>query len=707
MSIDITVNETIESVDITANLNVIEVNITRQSGGGGNQNLQEVTNVGNTTSNDVQLLTDANIILGSGGGVLLDNGSKLKEGTIDASFGGSKGIAQICAVGYELKWEAGRLYVMNDGGTTIREVSYNFSTSPSANDDITKGFIIGSRWVLDNGNLYICTDSTEANAVWELQATQVNSDWNATSGVAEILNKPTIPAAQVNSDWNATSGLAEILNKPTIPVVTGFIPYTGATQNVDLGEYQIKAGQFELDQTPTGTAGVAITRWNNTLGSTETTLKGGNVVLKNGVDLVARVVNKVTPNTTLTKAAYQAVRVTGAQGQRLAVAFAQANNDNNSADTIGLVCETIATNQEGFILTVGQLEEINTTGALQGETWNDGDVLYLSPTTAGRLTNVKPTGATGHIVVIGYVEYSHAIHGKIYVKIMNGWQLDELHNVNISSPTNNQILAYTSASSLWENKTLKTIEGLSLIGTTDLGYYNNLSFEQNFGYMVPTVGATTYSSIRATTNVIQVGVSADFTNVTPRMLYASITTAGNFAIQRGTAGGAFTFATTLKMYWKRRFQIDSNISGSRFVCGLSNAFQLSAPTNVEPDTLINTIGVCKLSTSNNLHFFWNDATGLATTVDLGVNYPANNVTAYTYDLEIYKELGTANITLKLTRIDASGNRISTTQVISTNYNNAVSHSAIIYATNNATTGSVRFFDYGTIFKNYNLQWDTI
>jgi hypothetical protein len=46
---------------------------------------------------------------------------------------------------------------------------------------------------------------------------QVNSDWNASSGVAEILNKPTIPAAQVNSDWNASSGLAQILNKPSIP----------------------------------------------------------------------------------------------------------------------------------------------------------------------------------------------------------------------------------------------------------------------------------------------------------------------------------------------------------------------------------------------------------------------------------------------------------------------------------------------------------
>ena len=70
-----------------------------------------------------------------------------------------------------------------------------------------------------------------------IPAAQVNSDWNATSGVAEILNKPTlatvatsgnyndlsnkptIPAAQVNSDWNATSGVAEILNKPTLATV--------------------------------------------------------------------------------------------------------------------------------------------------------------------------------------------------------------------------------------------------------------------------------------------------------------------------------------------------------------------------------------------------------------------------------------------------------------------------------------------------------
>lgn len=324
--------------------------------------------------------------------------------------------------------------------------------------------------------------------------TQLQSDWNQADNtqVDFIKNKPTIPAAQVNSDWNANTGVSEILNKPSIPTntsdlvndgsngidqfitlndipsLTGYVPYTGATTNVDLGEYELKAGQIEFDQSPTGTAGVAITRWNNTIGSTETTLKGGNVILKNGVDLVARIVNKVTPNTTLTKAAYQVVRVSGAQGQRLAVEFAQANNDNNSADTLGIVIETIPTNQEGFILTVGQIEDINTTGSLQSETWADGDVLYLSPTTAGRITNIKPNGSTGHIVVVGYVEYAHAIHGKIYVKIMNGWELDELHNVYINTGTlaNNNVLVYESATSLWKNKTIATILGYTPVNPT-------------------------------------------------------------------------------------------------------------------------------------------------------------------------------------------------------------------------------------------------
>ena len=70
-----------------------------------------------------------------------------------------------------------------------------------------------------------------------IPAAQVNSDWNASSGVSAILNKPTIPAAQVNSDWSASSGVAAILNKPSIPVVYldyGLYRDTVASAKVDM-----------------------------------------------------------------------------------------------------------------------------------------------------------------------------------------------------------------------------------------------------------------------------------------------------------------------------------------------------------------------------------------------------------------------------------------------------------------------------------------
>ncbi len=411
-------------------------------------------------------------------------------------------------------------------------------------------------------------------------------------------NTADISAVGFSNDYN------DLDNKPTIPDVSGFVPYVGATADVDLGTHNLTADHIALNVSPSG-AGyvVGATQWNNTIGSSETLLKGGSVSLKNGVDLVARVVNKVTPNTTLTKAAYQAVRVSGAQGQRLAVALAQANNDNNSADTIGLVCETIATNQEGFIQTVGQLESINTTGSLQGETWTDGDVLYLSPTTAGALTNIKPTGATGHIVVIGYVEYAHANNGKIYVKIMNGWELDELHNVYISSPANNNVLTYESSTSLWKNKTVASALGytpentankqnsLAVDGTgvkfPTVDAVNGLSFIDKFkrgiqyftdfdntGNQTPNftqfTSGTGASVIRQVTNIpnataSQIGFSQYQTGTTATG-YATHTNEGFVGAQFFFGGGAWVFETFVNVE-----TLSDATNRFRFIAGFGNA----------------------------------------------------------------------------------------------------------------------------------------
>jgi hypothetical protein len=231
-----------------------------------------------------------------------------------------------------------------------------------------------------------------------------------------------------------------------------FVPYTGATSDVNLGEFGIQLGNLEFDNTPTNiptTAGSVV--WNDTDGTLDLKLKGGNVTLQIGQEQVSRVVNKTATNITLLESNYQAVRVTGAQGQRLKVDLALATNDLLSAETIGLVTETIANNQEGFITTSGLVRNINTTGSLQSETWADGDIVYLSPTTAGNITNIKPI-APNHIVIIGYVVYAHITQGTIFVKVDNGYELDELHNVLINSVANNDVLTYDSATSLWKNK---------------------------------------------------------------------------------------------------------------------------------------------------------------------------------------------------------------------------------------------------------------
>jgi hypothetical protein len=242
---------------------------------------------------------------------------------------------------------------------------------------------------------------------------------------------------------------------------TGLVPYAGAVSDVNLGEFGVQLGNLEFDNTPTNiptTAGSMY--YNDTDGTLDLILKGGNVKLQIGQESLVRVVNKTATNINLLEANYQAVRVTGAQGQRLKVDLAQSTTDGLSAETIGLVTETINNNQEGFITTNGLVRNINTTGSLQGETWADGDILYLSPTVAGRVTKVKPT-APNHLVVIGYVIYAHATQGTIFVKVDNGYELNELHNVLITSETNNQALIYESSTDLWKNKTVdKTFVGL-------------------------------------------------------------------------------------------------------------------------------------------------------------------------------------------------------------------------------------------------------
>ena len=146
----------------------------------------------------------------------------------------------------------------------------------------------------------------------------------------------------------------------------------------------------------------------------------------------------------------QAVYVSGANGSNALISLSKADAESTSSKTFGLLAQDLANNGLGYVITDGLLAGLNTSTA------TIGDAVWLSPTTAGGhvygLAN-KPV-APNHMVYLGIVTRVHATQGEILVKVQNGYELEELHNVAISSVANKQVLQYDSATSLWKNATI-------------------------------------------------------------------------------------------------------------------------------------------------------------------------------------------------------------------------------------------------------------
>lgn len=220
----------------------------------------------------------------------------------------------------------------------------------------------------------------------------------------------------------------------------------GKVLNVD-GDFNTLATDFI---TTGASDAVARLRWNDTDGSLNLGLKGGNIVARMTEDSLVRVTNR----TGVTIAKGSVVYVSGAQGNRPTIALADADLEMTSTSVLGITGETIADLSEGFVMTGGVLRDVNTSA------FTEGAVLWLSQT-AGGITQTRPT-QPAHGVMIGYCIRSHASVGQIFVKIQNGNELDELHDVLISGLTDNDILSYDAAAGLWKNRSFSA-EGLATL----------------------------------------------------------------------------------------------------------------------------------------------------------------------------------------------------------------------------------------------------
>lgn len=175
------------------------------------------------------------------------------------------------------------------------------------------------------------------------------------------------------------------------------------------------------------------------------------------------------------------VYINGASGGVPTFAKAKADSEATSSRTLGVILADISHLGEGYAVTLGDVDSLDTrttaTNPFTSDTLAVGDQLYLSPATAGYVTNVKPA-APNHIVYIGKVLNTGTTDGEILYQIQNGYELEELHNVK-SGATDGQYLKYIASSGLWEPTTLST--GLT-IGTTPItSGTNNRVFFQNSG----------------------------------------------------------------------------------------------------------------------------------------------------------------------------------------------------------------------------------
>jgi hypothetical protein len=383
-------------------------------------------------------------------------------------------------------------------------------------------------------NVIYCAKDTKKLYLWSgtayvevfpsqalLDTYQLRSEKGVSNGYASLDSGGKVPISQLPSSimeykgtWNAAT------NTPTLANGTGdtgdvFLCNVAGTVNFGAGPITFAVGDYVIYsgtiwQRSSGAVGtvtsVAATITGDAIGitgspvttsgtlalafagnSTQYVNGAGNLVTFPGVineaqNLITEVYNKT--GATLTKGTV--VYINGGQGNLPTVTKALATGDSTSAQTYGIVRNDITNNNNGYVVVAGRISDLDT------QAFTEGTQLYLSPTTAGTFTSTKPY-APNHLVYVGIVVRAHPTQGVVEVKIQNGYELDELHNVAAQSPSNGDILQYVSSTSLWTKvagTTSNIAEGSNLY-YTDARSRAALSFTAGSGAYNSTTGVIT------------------------------------------------------------------------------------------------------------------------------------------------------------------------------------------------------------------------
>lgn len=252
-------------------------------------------------------------------------------------------------------------------------------------------------------------------------------------------------------------------------VFNGDVTITGTSKlNTVTASTISNVDYIDFDITQTNNTAEGRLFWDFENGTLNLGMGGGNVTQQIGEDTYYFVKNQT--GSQINKG--QVVRASGTVGNsgRILVDLAIADGSIPDKFIMGIAAENIPNGEDGLVNEFGLIRGLNTTGSLYGETWVDGTVLYVSPTTLGGLTSVEPASPNQKVIVALVIKSDS--NGSLFVRPTFGSYMKDIYNVQTSGETNGDLLTYNSVTTTWEySKTLNgnyTVNGQTLFsGSSD------------------------------------------------------------------------------------------------------------------------------------------------------------------------------------------------------------------------------------------------
>lgn len=210
---------------------------------------------------------------------------------------------------------------------------------------------------------------------------------------------------------------------------------------------------------------------------------------------------------------------------------------------LGVAAESGNNNEWIFVVSFGEVKQINTTGG--AENWVQGDELYYNPAVTGGLTKIKPA-IPNAIVLMAAVVNVGTNNGILFVRVTYGSVLGGTDgNVQFGTLNNLDVIQYNSTAQRWENVAASSLSvsfattagsagSASTAGTaTNLAGGTTGALPYQSG-----AGATTFLNLGTATHILTAGASApQWTNPTT-ITVGNATNATSAVTATNLAGGA-------------------------------------------------------------------------------------------------------------------------------------------------------------------------